>query len=63
MFKIMFSNIYDDEFYAGRKGGDIRKDIMSCINALTLRGLNRIKKQFYKDGGTEVDRDKVRKWV
>jgi len=57
MFKIAFSNIIDDAFYGTgksnrkvRKGAAIKRDIISCINALTRIGVEDIKERFYKDG-------------
>lgn len=57
MFKIAFSNIIDDAFYGtgksgrkARRGSNIKKDIISCINALTRMGIDDIKDRFYKDG-------------
>ena len=68
MFKIMFSNIYDEEFYGvgtdrERKGSQIRSEIMDCINALTIKGVHEVKKQFYVNGGDKVDENKVRQYV
>ncbi|WP_173431861.1 hypothetical protein [Sharpea azabuensis] len=57
MFKILFSNILDNELYGlnkfdkkSRSGKQIKHDIMSCINALTLMGIQDINDKFFKDG-------------
>lgn len=68
MFKIMFSNIYDEESYCigterERKGSEIREEIMDCINALTIKGVHEVKKQFYVKGGDKIDESKVRQYV
>ena len=68
MFKIAFSNIIDDAFYGTgksgrnvRKGSAIKKDIISCINALTRIGIDDIRERFYKDG--HIDNDAVRQFI
>lgn len=68
MFKIAFSNIIDDAFYgtgkAGRKvrkGSAIKRDIVSCINALTRIGISDIRERFYKDG--HLDDNAVQQFV
>jgi len=57
MFKIAFSNIIDDAYYGtnkagrkSRKGSDIKRDIVDCINALTRIGVENLKDRFYKNG-------------
>jgi len=53
MFKIAFSNIFDNEEYGLGKTGDnitgrnLKNDIMACINALTRLGVNDIQKKFF----------------
>ena len=53
MFKIAFSNIFDNEDYGLGKTGDnitgrnLKNDIMACINALTKLGVNDIQKKFF----------------
>ena len=68
MFKIAFSNIIDDALYgtgkAGRKvrkGSAIKRDIISCINALTRIGIDDIRDRFYKDG--HLDNEAVKDFV
>ena len=68
MFKIAFSNIVDDAFYGTgksgrnvRKGSAIKRDIISCINALTRIGIDDIRERFYKDG--HIDNDAVRQFI
>lgn len=70
MFKIMFSNIYDNEDYiqdkdgrTPRKGKEIREDIMKCIKALTTIGVHEIKEMFYDDNLVTVDKAKVSKYL
>ena len=70
MFKIMFSNLYDNEDYVQnksgrtpRKGKEIRNDIMKCIKALTAIGVHDIKKKFYDDNMDAIDKDKVVKYL
>jgi hypothetical protein len=65
MFKIAFSNIIDDAMYgtrkagrSARKGSAIKRDIISCINALTRIGVEDIKERFYKNG--RIDDEAVR---
>ena len=57
MFKIAFSNIIDDAVYGTKKSGRkvrrgdaIKRDIISCINALTRMGIDDLKERFYRDG-------------
>jgi len=57
MFKIAFSNIIDDAWYGtnkkgrgARKGEQIKKDIIRCINLLTKIGVENLKARFFKDG-------------
>lgn len=68
MFKIAFSNIIDDAFYGTgksgrkvRKGSAIKRDIISCINALTRIGIDDIRDRFYKDG--HLDNKAVQEFV
>lgn len=68
MFKIAFSNIIDDAEYgtgksgrSSRKGWQIKKDIMACINALTKIGVEDIRDRFYKDG--HIDNEAVEQFV
>lgn len=63
MFKILFSNIIDTEEYSGRSGKDIRNEIMSCINALTAKGVHTIKKKFFDSTMSVVDKNKMSKWL
>lgn len=56
MFKIAFSDILENEFYGcdkegngGRSGKEIRTEIMSCINALTDRGVSYIRQHYLMD--------------
>lgn len=70
MFKIMFSNIYDDEDYGLnkdggtiRKGKEIREDIMQCIKALTALGAKDIKKRFYNEDGKTINDKAVKKYL
>lgn len=70
MFKIMFSNLYDNEDYVQnkegrtpRKGKEIREDIMSCIKALTAIGAHEIKQKFWDSTFDKVDGEKVRKYL
>ena len=60
-FKIGFSNIIDDARYGNRKGSEIKRDIMACVNAMTLKGLDSIRKDFYK--GRNVDQNQIKKLV
>ena len=57
MFKIAFSNIIDDALYGTGKsdrnpryGHTIKRDIISCINALTRIGIDDIRDRFYRNG-------------
>lgn len=74
MFKIAFSNILDNADYCIdkvdkdnnarklRKGHHIKHDIMSCINALTQKGAQRVEEEFgFKNG--IVDRKKSENYV
>lgn len=68
MFKIAFSNIIDDAVYGtgkagrkSRKGSQIKRDIVSCINALTRIGIDDIRDRFYKDG--HLDNKEVEQFV
>lgn len=68
MFKIAFSNIIDDAIYGTgksgrsvRKGSTIKRDIISCINALTRIGIDDIRDRFYKDG--HLDNKAVQEFV
>lgn len=68
MFKILFGNLYDEEDYTGgdpngekRKGKEIRRDIMDCINALTDIGIKQLKNKFYGEDG-KIDSKKVHKY-
>lgn len=70
MFKIMFSNIYDDEEYVqnrdGRqpkKGKQIREEIMQCIKALTTIGVREIKNKFYNRSTNSPDSKKVQNYL
>lgn len=64
MFKILFSNILDNERYKdGRMGKDIRKEVMSCINALTVKGVHNLKKKFFDSTLSIVDKNKISKWL
>lgn len=70
MFKIMFSNLYDDEEYSQniegktpRTGKQIREDIMTCIKTLTTMGVHNIKKRFWNSDMSAVDKDKVEKYL
>ena len=68
MFKIAFSNIFDDVYYGSsikgkqtRLGGVIRQDIMNCVKAMTKVGDLSIKNQFYKNG--KVNERAVQRFV
>lgn len=68
MFKIAFSNIIDDAIYGTgksgrkiRKGSAIKRDIISCINALTKMGIDDIRERFFKDG--HLDNKSVQQFV
>lgn len=55
MFKILLSNIVDKFEYgrpgkSKRLGNDIKRDIMNCINTLTLIGCNEVTSRFYENG-------------
>ena len=50
MFKLAFSNIIDDAYYGTGKSGrrprlgrEVKADIMKCINALTDRGVQKLR--------------------
>lgn len=61
-FKIGFSNIIDDARYNNRKGSEIKRDIMACVNAMTLKGLDNIRKEFFK-GRNNVNQDQIKKLI
>lgn len=76
LFKLAFSNIIDDTEYGlnkytdkgrrqSRKGYEIKHDIMSCINAIVLQGVDNIVDRFYNtsNGVQRINKDAVRKLV
>lgn len=55
MFKLAFSNIVDEAYYGTgksgrkpRKGKEIKADIMRCIDALTNKGIQKLRQRFFK---------------
>lgn len=68
MFKIGFSNIFDDLEYGQRKrkGSEIRQHIMKMINALTQLGVQELYEEFYTKndaGNYSVDEEKVKSYM
>lgn len=79
MFKLAFSNLFDDLKYglnkadwqgqskSARYGRQIKADLMACINAMTMLGINKVQDRFYsqnKDGQfTHVNQRQVRNLV
>jgi len=64
MFKILFSNILDNETYKnGKTGKQIRQEIMSCINALTIKGVRNVKRKFFDSTMSVVDKNKISTWL
>lgn len=79
MFKLAFSNLFDDLKYGlnkadwqgqskpARYGRQIKTDLMACINAMTILGINKVQDRFYsqnKDGQfTHVNQRQVRNLV
>lgn len=77
MFKLAFSNIIDNAYYGTGKSGrrprlgrEVKADIMKCINALTDRGVQKLRQRFFKtitteDGKTKsvLDQDEIERYV
>jgi hypothetical protein len=65
MFKIAFENIIDDAEYGTRKEGrrprkgwEIKRDIMRCIDKLTNLGEQELRQKFYKNVTSEDENGK-----
>ena len=73
MFKICFSNIVGNMLYGqnsirgkGRKGYEIRNDIMNIVNAMTQKGVDEIRHRFFtkdKKGKYVLDKKQVDDYV
>ena len=73
MFKICFSNIVGNMVYGqdsihekGRKGYQIRNDIMNIVNAMTQKGVNEIRSRFFiktKDGFYKPNQKAINDYV
>lgn len=77
MFKLAFSNVIDEAYYGtgksgrkARKGKTIKADIMRCINALTDKGVQKLRTRFFKtvklQDGTEktvIDQKEIERFV
>lgn len=64
--KLAYSNIFDDGEYgkSKRKGYNIKKDIMALINALSIKGQQKLARTYYKHNTQDrvVDQERVHKW-
>lgn len=79
MFKLAFSNLFDNLKYGlnkadwqgqskpSRYGREIKADLMACINAMTMLGINKVQDRFYSqnDEGrfTHINQRQVRNLV
>ena len=61
MFKLAFSNIVDDAEYGGKKGWEIKKDIIRIINDLTDIGVASVKQEFFTNG--QPDQEKIKNYI
>lgn len=79
MFKLAFSNLFDDLKYGlnkadwqgqskpSRYGREIKADLMACINAMTMLGINKVQDRFYSQNSegkfTHINQRQVRNLV
>lgn len=79
MFKLAFSNLFDDLKYGlnkadwqgqskpSRYGREIKADLMACINAMTMLGINKVQDRFYSQNSegkfTHVNQRQVKNLV
>lgn len=79
MFKLAFSNLFDNLKYGlnkadwqgqskpSRYGREIKADLMACINAMTMLGINKVQDRFYSQNSegrfTHINQRQVRNLV
>ena len=79
MFKLAFSNLFDNLKYGlnkadwqgqskpSRYGREIKADLMACINAMTMLGINKVQDRFYSQNNegrfTHINQRQVRNLV
>lgn len=79
MFKLAFSNLFDNLKYGlnkadwqgqskpSRYGREIKADLMACINAMTMLGINKVQDRFYSQNNegkfTHINQRQVRNLI
>lgn len=68
MVKVALYNLIDDLTYHDENGNavtgaELKQKLFNAINKLTESGYNKFMSQFYKDGSTEIDPDKLSKFL
>lgn len=79
MFKLAFSNLFDNLKYGlnkadwqgqskpSRYGREIKADLMACINAMTMLGINKVQDRFYSQNSegrfTHINQRQVRNLI